>query len=97
MPFTGIEVPLGVDSSTERVPMSQFVSPSMMWPATVNYCCFGIFLCGVCTMVSAVDRYRWRTIGITVGFYIVQMLAELLGQAIDALELAALVQLFPRL
>lgn len=86
VPFTGIEVPLGIDSSTERVPMSTFATPRMMLPAALNYFCFGVFLCGICTMISSVDRYRWRTIGITIGFYVVQMLAELLGQAIDALH-----------
>lgn len=86
VPFTGVEFPLGIDSSTERVPMSTFATPRMMLPAALNYFCFGLFLCGVCTMISSMDRYRWRTIGITIGFYVVQMLAELLGQAIDALS-----------
>ncbi len=86
VPFTGIQFPLGVDESVERVPMSTFVSPRQFLPAALNYLCFGFFLCGTCTMLSAFDRYRWRTIGIMIGFYVVQMLAELLGQAVESLH-----------
>lgn len=85
IPFTGLEVP-SVSASTERVPMSSFVSVRQMLPAALNYFCLGFFLCGVCTMLSCCDRYRWRTLGIMIGFYVVQMLAELLGQAVDALS-----------
>lgn len=86
VPFTDIQIPLGIDESAERVPMSTFVRPQMFLPAALNYFCFGFFLCGVCTMLSSLDRYRWRTIGVMVSFYVVQMLSELLGQAIDALS-----------
>jgi ABC-2 type transport system permease protein len=86
VPFTGIEIPLGIEESIERVPMTTLVSPRQFLPAALNYACFGFFLCGFCTMLSAFDRYRWRTIGIMIGFYVVQMLAELLGQAVESLS-----------
>jgi hypothetical protein len=35
---------------------------------------------GVSACVSAVDSYRWRTVGILCGFYVFSLLAKLVGR-----------------
>lgn len=67
----------------ERIPMSKFVDPKVYWVASTNYASLGVFLAGVTTFLSSWDRYRWRTIGIVVGFYVVQTIVELTGMAVE--------------
>ncbi len=84
VPILGIDV--GADQSTDpvtRIPMSQQVEPRIFRPATLNYACLGFFLAGITTALSALDRYRWRTIGIVVSFYVVQVVLELTGMALE--------------
>ena len=49
-------------------------------PAVANV--FGLMVCmaGISAGVSAVDSYRWRTIGILCGFYVFSILAKLVGR-----------------
>ena len=82
IPFTSIKIPKGVDpEEMETIPLRQLVKFTAFLPAVANYGALGIFLAGVCTMLSSLDRYRWRTIGMFMGFYVLQMLAEILGNA----------------
>lgn len=62
-------------------PMSEKVSASDLTPASVLLFSLGFCIAGFSTLVSACDRYRWRTIGIVVGVYVVQTMAKLLGMA----------------
>ncbi len=66
--------------------MSDLVDPRVLLPAATNYCCLGVFLTGLTTLLSSWDRYRWRTIGLTVGFYVVQTIFELVGLAVERME-----------
>ncbi len=82
IPFTSIKIPKGVKpEDMETIPLRQLVDLTAFLPAVANFCALGIFLTGVCTLLSSLDRYRWRTIGIFMGFYVLQMLAEILGNA----------------
>lgn len=69
-----------------RIPMREEAPFHLFAPAALNYFCLGFFLCGVCSLLSAVDRYRWRTIGVMVGFYVTQMVFEVLGQALESVS-----------
>ena len=62
-------------------PMSAHANVWLFLPATVNFFCYGIMLCGVTTLMSSWDRYRWRTIGIVTAFHICQALTKLLGMS----------------
>ena len=66
--------------------MSELVDPMVLLPATLNYLSLGVFLVGLTTMLSSWDRYRWRTIGLSVGFYVVQQILELIGLAVEHLQ-----------
>lgn len=65
-----------------RVPMRERVNTDNIFPGAFNLGCLGFCLAGISTLVSAFDRYRWRTIGLVVGFYVLQMVCKILGMAI---------------
>jgi ABC-2 type transport system permease protein len=83
IPFTAIQ--LGASNEMQRIPMNTLAPYRLFIPPALNYFSLGVFLAGVCTLVSSFDRYRWRTIGIFMGFFILQMLAKLLGMAFETM------------
>ena len=85
MPFVGIDIPLTGGDPIET-PMREKVTPACFIPAAVNYFGLGVFLVGFTTLMSSWDRYRWRTIGIAVGFYILSTILELLGLAVEGFQ-----------
>ncbi len=83
IPFLLVPIPLEFKEAEKiRVPMSQRVNADDIFPGAFNLACLGICLAGISTLVSAFDRYRWRTIGLVTGFYVVQMVCKILGMAI---------------
>jgi len=82
VPFVGFDIPFTGGQPVET-PMSEKVAPIRFLPAAVNYLGLGVFLVGFTTLMSSWDRYRWRTIGIAVGFYILSTILELLGLAVE--------------
>ncbi len=85
VPFVGLDIPFTGGAPIET-PMSEKVAPIRFLPAAVNYFGLGIFLTGFTTFMSSWDRYRWRTIGIAVGFYIISTILELVGLAVEGFE-----------
>lgn len=85
VPLFGIDIPFTGGQPID-VPMVEKVAPETFLPAAVNYFALGIFLVGFTTLMSAWDRYRWRTIGITVGFYVISTILELVGLAVDGFQ-----------
>ena len=84
VPILGVDIGANREGDTIRhIPMARYVEPRVFRAAAVNYACLGFFLAGITTALSSLDRYRWRTIGIVVGFYIVQTVLELVGMAVD--------------
>ncbi len=84
IPGIGREVPIPYAEPVEQiVPMSERVDPNVYWPAVANLFALGLFLAGFSAVMSSWDRYRWRTIGIVVGVYVVQLMVKLLGMAMS--------------
>lgn len=86
IPILNFEFPRATEEIEEEfnyIPMTDFVQPEMFRVAARNYACLGVFLMGVTTALSSWDRYRWRTIGLVVGFYIVETVIELTGMAVE--------------
>ena len=83
VPFFGMNIGATEDESFRYVPISGYVAGAPFWLAATNYASLGAFLMGLSTAMSAWDRYRWRTIGIVVGFYIVETVIELTGMAVE--------------
>jgi ABC-2 type transport system permease protein len=85
LPFFGNELanPF-VKNEIRRTPMSEKVDSAVFIPASVNLCSLGIFWAGVAMFVSACDRYRWRTLGIVIGIYVLQMAFKIIGMAAES-------------
>ena len=82
LPFLNWNVPLpGGSSETILVPLADRVDANMFTSSSVNLFAFGLFILSLATLMSALDRYRWRTIGVVVGVYVVQLLIFLLAKA----------------
>ena len=87
IPLTNIQIRLpGPPEPPAYVPLSSKVSPLVFWPAVLNLFSLGFFLAGATTFLSSWDRYRWRTIGIAVGFYIMQIAFKLIGRGFEPLK-----------
>ncbi|MDX1962920.1 MAG: ABC transporter permease [Pirellulales bacterium] len=48
------------------------------WPGVLNVISLGVMFAGVSTLVSSLDRYRWRTVGIMGGFYATWLLLKII-------------------
>ena len=87
VPGFGSEVALPfAGTQTQLTPMTELIDPAVLLPATINLAVLGFMLAGFATLMSSWDRYRWRTIGIVVGIYIVQVMIKLAGMASDQWE-----------
>lgn len=85
IPILDRALPIPFLSPTEiETPMREKANLWIFLPATINFFCYGVMLCGITAMMSAWDRYRWRTIGIVTAFHICQALTKLLGMASPA-------------
>lgn len=80
-----IPVPLGAPEEVST-PLSALVSPNLYIAPTINLFGLGFFILALSSMCSCFDRYRWRTIGVVISVYILQLLAFLLSRATPATE-----------
>jgi len=87
VPFLGSEVkrPLA-EKQVRYVPMSKKVDSRVFWPALINLFALGFLLAGFSTLVSSCERYRWRTIGIVVGVFVVQLICKITSMSSPDLE-----------
>ena len=82
--FIPIQVPIQIGASeTVLVPLHERVHASLYLASTLNLFAFGFVVLAFSVMCSAVDRFRWRTIGIVVSVYILQLLLFLLSKAAE--------------
>ena len=66
---------------TVHKPMSEFVDTQLFGPGIFNLMLLGFFVTSLATLVSSVDRYRWRTLGISVGLYMIASMIKILGMS----------------
>jgi ABC-2 type transport system permease protein len=91
----GVTIPLSFGEREKiYVPMRDRTEPRYFIAGAVNLCCLGIALAGFSTLMSAFDRYRWRTIGIVVAAYVISLILKILGQAIDEVSWMQTLSLF---
>ncbi|MDA8744910.1 ABC transporter permease [Rubripirellula amarantea] len=87
VPIVNIDIPLTVNEpQTQTVLLAERVDVRTYAASTFHLFSFGFFLLGLATMLSSLDRYRWRTVGLVVGFYVLQAVMFGLGKAAPALE-----------
>jgi ABC-2 type transport system permease protein len=68
-------------ATTQMTPLSQLVSPSVYIVPTMNLFGLGLLVLGLSSMISAIDQYRWRTIGVVIGIYVLQLLLFILAKS----------------
>lgn len=85
LPLLPAPIPIPAGPATEvTVPLAAKVSPALYVTPTINLFAFGFFLLSLSSMCSAMDRYRWRTIGLVIGFYVLELLVFLLSRATES-------------
>jgi ABC-2 type transport system permease protein len=65
-------------------PWAGTCDPARFVPAVANVFGLMVGLAGITAAVSAADSHRWRSIGILCGFYVVSLLAKLVGRMSDS-------------
>ena len=85
IPLIDIEIPIsGMADGPEHVAMHELVDAHIYWPTVLNLFALAFFLIGMGTLLSACDRYRWRTIGIMVAGYVIQMIMEVIALTVES-------------
>jgi ABC-2 type transport system permease protein len=85
LPFVPLKIPLQIgNSKTVLVPLRDRIDAAVYLPAIFNLFGFGFVVLAFSVMCSAFDRFRWRTIGIVVSLYVIQLLLFLLGKSSES-------------
>lgn len=95
VPFVPMKVPLQIgNSKTVFVPLRDRINANMYAPAIFNLFGFGFVVLSFSVMCSAFDRFRWRTIGIVVSLYVIQLLLFLLSKSSESTGFCAALTFF---
>jgi ABC-2 type transport system permease protein len=65
-----------------RVPLREKTHIKFFTTACINLGALGLCVAGLTTALSAMDRYRWRTLGLIIGFIVVEMMLRLLATSV---------------
>lgn len=71
---------LGTWLGIQTVQFAAEVRPVLYVPAALNLFAFAFCLAGIATLVSSLDSYRWRTVGIVAGIYVVQLMFKIVSR-----------------
>ena len=77
--FLALSVWLGLYTGLAKFELMEEPTGRLFFPATSNLFALGVALSGITTLLSSVDRYRTRTIGIAVGFLLIQVVLALIA------------------
>ncbi len=87
IPFTPLRIPVRIGAEQQvQTPLSSRVDASLFIAPSLQLFAFGIFVYGLSVLCSSFDRYRWRTLGMVIGVYIIQLLMLLLSKATDHMQ-----------
>lgn len=82
LPWTGWKVPNPfVPKEQRQIPLIELVKPQEFMAATANMFALGFAVLGLGVMISSFDQYRWRSIGIVIGAYVLQLLLFILSKS----------------
>jgi ABC-2 type transport system permease protein len=70
-----------IEPEKRLVPLSELVDPSLFIMPTLNLFGLGFAMLGLSVMVSSFDQYRWRSIGVVIGIYVLQLLLFILSKS----------------
>lgn len=77
---------LGTYAGIATVTLNEEVSPWAYVPAATNLFALIFFVSGATTLLSSYDSYRWRTIGVMGGYYILSLVLEVMGKTVPSLS-----------
>ena len=63
--------------------MSERTQAGEQLPGVLNLICFACCVAGVTTLLSAADRHRWRTIGLSLGLLLLQSAFTYMALALE--------------
>ena len=87
VPWLSVRIPLESGEGEKiELAMRDEVNCSAYVASCVNLFGFGFFVLALTSMISALDRYRWRTVGIVVTIYILQLVMYGLGKAAEQIS-----------
>jgi ABC-2 type transport system permease protein len=64
-----------------KKPMAEFVDSTVFAPGIINLLLLGWFVAGLATLLSSIDRYRWRTLGIASAVYMAAAMIKILAMS----------------
>ncbi len=67
-------------------PLAELVSVWTYLPVCINLFCFGLVILGLSIFFGSWDQYRWRTIGLVIGTYVLQLLLFVLSKATPSMK-----------
>lgn len=84
VPFTSLSVrnPL-IKNAVRKIPLRRRVDPKLFANATLNLFSLGVCFSGITTLLSALDRYRWRAIGIAIAFFVIQTIIKVVSVSVE--------------
>ena len=86
IPMIDYRIPLSfLPAQKQTIAMSSAVNPVAYLPGVVNLLSLGFCFAGFAAFCSACDRYRWRTLGVVVGFYFANGGLKVLGMGSEKL------------
>jgi ABC-2 type transport system permease protein len=95
IPIIDYSIPLSfLPPKKETIAMSSVVNPAMYLPGLVNLFCLGFCMSGFAAFCSALDRYRWRTLGVVSAFYFSNAGLKMLGMGSEKFAWAENLSLF---
>lgn len=63
------------------IPLSNLVDPMLYMVPTLNLFALGFAVLGLSVAVSSFDQYRWRSVGVVIGIYVLQLLLFILSKS----------------
>jgi ABC-2 type transport system permease protein len=82
IPLTGLSISNPFEpTKIEMTPLYELVSPSLYLPSCLNLFALGFFVYALSVFMSSWDMYRWRTIGLVMGIYVLQLLLFVLSKS----------------
>lgn len=82
IPILNLDLSVPFAETGKRLaPLTELVSPKLYIVPTMNLFALGFMVLGLSTMVSSFDQFRWRTIGIVISIYVLQLLLFILSKS----------------
>lgn len=95
IPIIDYVIPLSfLPPKKETFEMASVVNPMSYLPGLVNLFCVAFCMSGFAAFCSALDRYRWRTLGIVSAFYFSNAALKMLGMGSERFSWAENCSLF---